>query len=221
MTTTPRHPSFLELDRAALGPPAPSLARHLETCAECGAYLQRVKQPESVPAWARSLGTAPPRGTWRLEWRRWGLPLVATAALACLVFVVVPGTPYVAPKGAPAVAVHLKRGEQVFLWDGQTPLVPEDRIRLQVSSESYRYVAVAARAPSGWAVLFAGPLSEGPDMALPASWRVDEAGGEEVLRVLFSREPLPTSQTEALFSDAPRTEKLWTTELRLPKGPPP
>ncbi|NRD61977.1 hypothetical protein HRD49_09430 [Corallococcus exiguus] len=230
MTTTPWHPSFIELDRAALGSPSPSLAQHLKTCAECGAYLERVTRPEPVPAWARALGTEPLRATRRLEWMRWGLPLLATAALGCLVLLFVPRTrgaeetEYQGPKGAPSVAVHIKRGDRVFLWDGRTPLAPEDRIRLQVSSGAHRYVTVAARAPegpAGWTVLFEGPLSSERDTALPTSWRVDGAGGEETLRILFSGEPLSASQAEALFSEAPRTAKLWTTELRLPKSPPP
>ncbi|MFP2924477.1 hypothetical protein ACLESO_04530 [Pyxidicoccus sp. 3LG] len=142
--------------------------------------------------------------------------------------VLVPGPPggeapdYIAAKGAPAVAVHIKRGDQVFLWDGRASLAPEDRIRLRVASSGYRYVTVAARSPDGpggWTLLFAGPLSPGAETVLPASWRVDAAPGDELLRVIFSTEPLPETRAVELFSEAPRTERLWTTELRLPKSP--
>ncbi|MFP2924478.1 hypothetical protein ACLESO_04535 [Pyxidicoccus sp. 3LG] len=57
MTAPLRHPSFLELDRAALGLRSPSLEQHLQACSECVAYLGRVTQAEPVPAWARALGT--------------------------------------------------------------------------------------------------------------------------------------------------------------------
>jgi hypothetical protein len=226
MTAPPRHPSFLELDRAALGLRSPALEQHLQGCAECGAYLARVTRAEPIPAWVQA-----PRPDRRRAWPRWGWPVLATAALASVLLVVLPGTPpregsgYVAPKSAPAVAVYIKRGDQVFLWDGQAPLVPEDRIRLQVASETHRYVTVAARSEGGaaeWTVLYEGALStDAPETALPASWRVDAAGGEEVLRVLFSTEPLSEARAAELFPAAPRTETLWTTELRLPKSPPP
>ncbi|NMO17534.1 hypothetical protein HPC49_25415 [Pyxidicoccus fallax] len=226
MTAPPRHPSFLELDRAALGLRSAELDQHVETCARCGAYLARVmNRSEPIPAWART----PPAPDTRVGgWRGWlprAWPVLATAAVAAVLalVVVVPKSPvqdgpaYIAPKGIPAVAVYIKRGEQVFVWDGQASLVPEDLIRLKVASQEHAYVTVAAGAPA-WTVLFAGPLSAEPETALPTSWRVDAAGSEEVLRVIFSTEPLPADETVRLFSEAPRTEKLWTTELRLPKS---
>ncbi|MCP3143239.1 hypothetical protein [Pyxidicoccus xibeiensis] len=232
MTAPSQHPSFLELDRAALGVRSASLEQHLKTCVECGVYLGRVTQAEPLPTWARALGTDTPVRE-PSGWRRWTWPVLATAALACgvLVFVLVPGPPtgeapgYVASKDAPAVAVHIKRGEQVFLWDGRAPIAPEDRLRLSVASGEHRYVTVAARSSDGgeeWSLLFAGPLSsDEPETVLPESWRVDAAPGEERLRIIFSVEPLPGARAVELFSEAPRTEKLWTTEVRLPKTPAP
>ncbi len=225
MTAPPRHPSFLELDRAALGLRSAELDQHVETCARCGAYLARVMtRSEPIPAWARTPPTPDTRvGGWR-AWLPRAWPVLATAAVAAVlaVVVVVPESPgrdgpaYIGSKSVPAVAVYIKRGEQVFVWDGRAPLVPEDLIRLKVASTEHGYVTVAG-APE-WAVLFAGPLSAEAETALPTSWRVDAAGSEEVLRVIFSTEPLPADETVRLFSEAPRTDNLWTTELRLPKS---
>lgn len=229
MTAPPRHPSFLELDRAALGLRSAALEQHLETCSECGAYLGRVTQAEPVPAWTRALAADAPVGR-RAGWRRWGWPLLATAALASAVLVVLPlpsgevVDDYVASKGLPAVAVHIKRGEQVFLWDGESLLEPEDRIQLRVASAGYRYVVVftpgAGTFKKGSGVLYEGPLSDGPETVLPVSWRVDAAGGEERLSLLLSTQPLPHTKAADGVSKASGPNKVWSTQLRLRKRMP-
>ncbi|QSQ17620.1 hypothetical protein [Myxococcus landrumensis] len=226
MTPSSRHPSFLALDRAALGVRDALLDAHLEACAECRAYVLRPRDAEPIPAWVRE---APPA---RVEsFGRegpWGRFLAATATAALVAGAVVLSMkpdalppPAVAAKGTPVVAVHLKRGDQVFLWDGQSLLQPGDRIRLSVVSEPHRYVYVGAwdsGGLSGWSLLFAGPLTPGAPLVLPASWRVDAAEGDEHLRVLFSEEPLTEPEALQLFPLAPQGMKLWTVELRLPKS---
>ncbi|MBJ6759138.1 hypothetical protein JGU66_00095 [Myxococcaceae bacterium JPH2] len=226
MTAPPGHPSFLELDRAALGLRSPSLEQHLETCTGCRAYLSRVKQSEPVPAWARALDTDR-RADERVAWTRWAWPLLATAALVAGLYVIIPGhlseaaPTFVATKGAPAVAVYIKRGEQVFLWDGQAPLAPDDRLQLQVVAGEHHHITVAVQAPEGpeaWTVLYEGPVSPGQEMAVPMSLRVDATEGEERIRLLFSEEALPEPQAVEHLSEASTTATLWTTELRFRKS---
>lgn len=227
MTPSSRHPSFLALDRAVLGARNDVLDEHLETCVECRAYVRRTHDAELLPAWAREAPVAraePLGGRWP-GWRMMGAAAMVAVLVAAGVYLSAKTEgltgPAVAAKGGPVVAVHLKRGDQVFLWDGQSLLQPGDRIRLSVVSEQHRHVSVGAwdsGGLSGWSLLFSGPLSPGEPLVLPASWRVDAAEGDEHLRVIFSEEPLAEPEALELFPLAPHGTKVWTTDLRLPKS---
>ena len=92
------HPSFLQLDRLAAGASVDrSVHAHLETCAECDAYVRSLRSPATLPEWlpsvekavnddhaarsARSLAYDPPRSQ-RAGRRspRWALRATAAAA---------------------------------------------------------------------------------------------------------------------------------------------
>ena len=105
------HPSFLQLDRFTLGSGDVEISEHLRDCQPCNAHFGRCALPVAVPAWARELEK--PRG------RKWLWSALALTSLAALPLVMLRSSqPLVTAKGSPSVAVYLRRGEQVSLWDG-------------------------------------------------------------------------------------------------------
>jgi hypothetical protein len=129
---------------------------------------------------------------------------------------ILPGT-LVAAKGSPSVALYLKRGEQVSLWDGHAPVRPGDRLRLEVAAEGLGHVLVAA--PGGFAQpLFSGAIDPKKPALLPTSWLVDDSPGSESLLVVLSAEPLSADEATAAVAAHQRDGRVWTTELTLPKA---
>ena len=113
--------------------------------------------------------------------------------------------PWIAAKGAPSVAIFVKRGERTTLWDGTRPLRSGDRLRIRIAPEGHAHVFVAAReASGGLRTLFAGPV-EGEEFLVPGTWEVDGQGGSEHIFVGLASEPLPAE------------EMSWQTEIVLPK----
>ncbi|MGC4120954.1 MAG: hypothetical protein QM765_41540 [Myxococcales bacterium] len=220
MTAPGAHPSFLELDRAALGSIGEPLRQHLESCQACRSHVERVQQPLPVPAWIREEATRPKR--------RWlpslagSLAALATAAVAFFVLWSGPvSKPEVQIKGQAAVALFVKRGEQVRLWDGRSPVRPGDLLRLKVVPEGLGQVLVAVPTPDGGlSALYQGVIATREETLLPESWRVDDSAGPEVLAIALSAERIDVGTLkQALEQTAPRAD-LWTTVLSLQKETP-
>lgn len=218
------HPSYLELDRAVLGLDSPGLREHLACCELCRAHVERARLAPPMPTWVRELRAPPPPRPWWAP-RPWLLvPTFAVAAVFVGLLLVFPSTPtptdapYIGVKGAPVVTVYIKHGEQVEPWDGRSPVLPGDRLRLHVSAAGYRHVLVGTRAEdSRWVPLYEAPL-ERADVLLPASWRVDASGGErEELLIIFSQAVVAEEELDELAAREPQDEALWTTRLVLPK----
>jgi hypothetical protein len=232
MDSPGNHPSYLELDRVRLGAASRETATHLEGCERCRAHLRTLEAPVPIPPWARELANTPKPG-WRF-WTKWRLPmagLVPVAFAALLLAVVIPRLHLVHPsgelseetaslgdKGVPAVMLHIARGEQISLWDGQSPVQPGDKLQLEVNGEGFGYVQVAAGKGAKAQVLYAGPLDPKRSTLLPTSWRVDAEPGNEELEVVMSRGPLTPEELEAALSTPRRDRTLWTTTLVLPKS---
>lgn len=214
------HPSSFRLDAIALGEPTDeALARHLRECSRCAARLAELRRPPPVPAWLDDLAR-PPR---RRSFGAWRLAAVLSPALAAAVAVgLFASTPWrgadgVREKGAPSVALYLKRGEAVSTWDGRAPLRPGDRIRVGIRAAGYRHVSVATIAPSREtpAVLFAGPLRAHGESLLPISFRVDARGGAEVLSVILGDDAISPAEHLAAPPRPPGTR--WTVRFTLPE----
>jgi len=211
------HPSFLQLDRHALGVGVAATADHVKGCAQCQAHLEKCEQPLSVPAWARDLSR--PR---RFRWL--GAPqLAAFGACAAAVAIAVALWPRphaegeIGVKGNPSVAVYMKRGEHVSLWDGRTPLRAGDSVQLKVAPEGFGRVAVASIEGGAAKELYAGPVASRDATLLPQSWTLDAAPGPEALLIVFSNAPLSADQLRSALARLPRTPELWTTRLTLTK----
>src|SRR2546423_8709392 len=115
------HPSFLELDMHALGASNTAIAAHVQSCARCQAHCSRL-QPPPLPGWAQKLAQEKRCfGSWSRVWR-----LAALCAAAVVVLVILPKSlrrPEPGVKGSPSVAVYMKRGAAVRLWDGEEPVL--------------------------------------------------------------------------------------------------
>lgn len=221
MSPVQEHPSFLALDRAA-GSPLPLAAQeHLSHCEACASHVARVQEPEPVPGWVRAL-EAPARRR-GLGWFGWSGALFAVtlASFALLVWphgeVTEQATPYVGVKGAPALALYVKRGEQVSVWDGTGPVRPGDRLRLQLASQEYAHVWVGTEDGRSQLVrLYSAPLPAGGEL-LPPSWSVDGEGRVERLLVVLSREPLGEARLRQAVEAQTRDTDIWVELLQLRK----
>ena len=167
------HPSFLQLDRLAAGASVEDAVRdHVETCAECSAYVRELRTPAALPDWLPSVENAEaepravrpdrssdgharpsrsgPRGPRRALRAMITVSAVAAASVAGFglgpavlnSLNAVSGPEYSTVRGEPSVGLYIKRGARVWLWDGQATIRPHDQLRLKVVPEGYRHVTV-------------------------------------------------------------------------------
>jgi hypothetical protein len=197
------HPSYLALDRAALGEVSEPLRAHLSACSDCSGYVA-------------SLHDAPIAG--ELELRRrveqtqrakvrkwWAIVPVAAAACGLLFLGQRTLTPqliehgYVGAKGFPSVWIYVKHGNGTELWDGKRALFAGDKLRLKVDPGHFRRVEVYS-VPSGAAPerLFQGDVRPGESFTLPDAWELDAAPGTERLVVVLSNGPVSPAWTDWL-----------------------
>lgn len=202
MMTTSRlekdHPSFLALDRAALGGTSPGLDQHLDSCAQCRDYIESLDEPPTAS------GLVDVRRT--LEQRRktmsrlWAVVPMVAVACGLVLFVLHPQPelphtlpaqppPYVAAKGFVSVWIYVKHGTNTELWDGTKPLFVGDQLRLKVDPGRFRRVEVySVKPPGAPTLLYAGSVVPGQSATLPEAWEVDAEPGAERLVVTFSSE---------------------------------
>jgi hypothetical protein len=213
-----QHPSYLELDRHALGAATQlTTAAHIAACARCQRYLASALDAGEPPVWleAALAALSPARRT-----RRWVLAGASLAAAAALLLVLLgPGADRIAydgVKGAPAVGVYVLREGNVRLWDG-APLQSGDRIRLEVAPEQYRRVSVFSvgqgQKPHR---LYAGAVTPGARQVLPKAWQIDAAPAPEQLAVFFSDTEISVQAAEVLLL-ARDPREVWLIHLALPK----
>jgi hypothetical protein len=218
---TEQHPSYLELDRHALGAATqPATVAHVAECARCRHYLASALPAGEPPRWLdaslRPLSAA--RRT-----RRWALAGASLAAAAALLLVLlgrgVEESEYDGIKGAPAVGVYVLREGNVRLWDG-APLQSGDRIRLEVAPEQFRRVSVFSlsegKQPRS---LFTGAVTPGARQVLPKAWQIDAAPTPEQLAVFFSDTEISAQAAEVLLR-ARDPREVWLVQLALPKRTP-
>ena len=226
------HPSFLELERHALGAARAETAAHLASCEICRGRLPPVEANAEAPAWALRL--APRRAApfaWpfapRLRTLGWG-----AAAFACAVALwfagghlrapatVGGGDPYVGTKGGPELWLYVKRQERVEVWNGTDPIHPGDLLRLKVQPDRYRHISVfgRGRSPDAYVRLYDAALGSEPTV-LPFAWKVDAQPGDETLLVVLGPDAVAPDAIPAVLS--PRDGgRHWTRRLVLAKAVP-
>ncbi|WP_375766882.1 hypothetical protein NR798_35080 [Archangium gephyra] len=218
------HPSFLTLDRAALGDMTEEVRAHLASCPRCAGHVDALGRPPPVPSWAVALAHEPPRAPSLLaRLAPWGVAALA-AGLALVLWV--PRDMETRPasmaglrsKGSPAVALYVKTGDAVRLWDGESLVAEGDLLRLKVMPEGFRWLTVAAAEGDSWQVLHEGPVPERGETLLPTSWRVEPGARSERLLVVLSHAPVPAESLASLHEEPTRTEALWVLPLTLSKS---
>jgi hypothetical protein len=215
------HPSFLALDRHALGEASPEVAAHAATCGECAAYLAAAGPSTApVPAWARDAGA-------RRPWFAWSGLRAFTLAVATVVLVVGlvrhrgDEESYVGTKGTPGAWLFVKRGADVHAWDGREPVAPGDRLRLKVQGAGFAHVSVfeAVATPPGWERLYDGALGA-QAVSLPSAWEVDERPGAETLVVVLAKDAVAPADVAGLAARG-GDEQHWLRRFVLEKRAPP
>lgn len=212
------HPSFLQLDRLALGLDGAETSIHVKACDECRAHLGRCEMPAPIPAATRERAM---RSARVIHLRRWLLGIPAVLALTAFVGMGVrrvPDRETITAKGSPSVAVYVKHGAAVSLWDGRAPLSPGDGLQLKVAPAGFPRVTVASVAASSIVELYAGEIDARGETMLPQSWTLDSDPGPEVMLIVFSRATLSSFELRKVRDDVPRTTQLWSTRIEFWKG---
>jgi hypothetical protein len=216
MTAT-RHPSYLELDRLAVGGIASTALRsHVEGCAVCRAHLERVAPAQAVPSWVaeRSEHSAAPHPR-RLRAALFGVVLASAAGMLLWRAPTEPAH-YDTKKGLPSVLVHVQHRGVHRTWDG-APLEAGDQIRLEVAPEDFRYVSVFGAAAAGQPApaLYRGPVPPHVHTPLDKAWQLDAQPGAERLTLVFSHAPVSLEEARQMLA-AP-SSAVHVVELVLPK----
>jgi hypothetical protein len=224
------HPSFLALDRLALGGDVPAeIEQHVAQCERCRAHLERVRQPMPVPRWVGELRAPPARGLagWARErWVRW-LWAGGTCALVLLALIVTRAgvvrhdEVYIGARGTAAVGLYVKRGERVFLWDGLQRVQAGDRLRLKLVPEGFTQVAVFTQHANEARpeLLFESPLDSPEEVVLPPAWVIDDEPGAEVLIVVLAH-GLSAAELQARAQRGPEQARrdVWVRRFTLDKA---
>jgi hypothetical protein len=213
------HPSYLLLDRLALGAHMPELDAHVAECERCKSHLHALDQPLEIPAWARALEREPRSSFFQNLRGRFVFGSLALATAAAALLIVVRPQHYDGSKGAPSIAVYIRHGEQVSLWDGRASLRAGDAIRLKVSASGYSHLSVALADGGTLSPLFDGAVSPRGETALPNSWALDNAPGPERLLIVFSDATLGRQDLELATHEQQRNKEIWSTLLVLDKNP--
>ena len=195
------HPSYLTLDRAALGGSSSGVIEHLASCEECQRYVAALG--DAPPAAAK----APIRaGIARAHQRRqkvsrfrWLAGASVVLAAACVLLLVGRTKPpvveepasYVGEKGFSSVWIYVKRGSATKLWDGKQAIAGGDRLRIKVDPAGYRRVEVySVKDPNAPELLYSGSVAPTQSVTLPDAWEIDSEPGAERLMVVFSNQPI-------------------------------
>ena len=109
-------------------------------------------------------------------------------------------------KGNPlAVQLFVKRGETVFRYRPDTPLRPDDRIRISIECPSAGYLSVFGRDARGQISVYYTGLATSPGRyTVPDSLILDDAEGDEQWVVVHTRENEPIERyVDAYLSGRP------------------
>lgn len=197
------HPSFLALDRHALGASMPEVAAHVGACSVCRAHLDALSVPAPLPP--RVLELRPPAPWWKQRWLQVLLP-VAAALLIIVLINRAPGDE-VRAKGTPTAIAWVKRGDEVSVWKG-APLAVGDSVRFQVAPEGLSRVTVIDGTTK--TVLYEALVKE--TTTTPA-WTLDGTPGGDVVWVVLSNDVVTPAIIEACEGAA-----VWCRRFDLRAG---
>ena len=205
----------------------PTLARHLETCERCKAYLSDLETMATTapaPSMRVSRSSSAPMKRPLLRWA--GAATVGMVALTAeFAWFAMSGDregerdSYVASKGEPGVQAIVRSEGRSQVWDGKRPLRPGDAIALRASCEGFAHVAVVTPSPSdgGWSRLFDGACPRGSE-PLPFTLVADDKPGDERLAVVFSAARVEDGALRSAARRGDRTPEIWVVHFSFPKA---
>jgi hypothetical protein len=219
MNDSPRHPSFLALDRLAaadLGPP--DVRGHVAESARCSEYVHSIREGAPLPQLAPR---RPPRH------RQWpivaGVAAVIAAAAGVAILLEKPQEPepiaYVGTKGQPSLALYVKRAEEVFAWQQDQFVMPGDRLRIEVAADGFEHITVLSYGALERKLerLYDSRIDPSGSALLPVAWQVDDAPGDETLVVVLSPAALSEDEITGLLDHPERASGIWLKRLLLRK----
>ncbi|MBM4784457.1 MAG: hypothetical protein GQE15_42880 [Archangiaceae bacterium] len=181
------HPSFLALDRHALGASTPEVAAHVGACSVCRAHLDAVSVAAPIPP--RVLGLRPSAPWWKQRWFQVLLPVAA--ALVMVVLISARPADELRAKGPPTAIAWVKRGDDVSQWKG-APLTVGDSVRFQVAPEGLSRVTVIDGTTR--TVLYEALVKE---TTMTPAWTLDGTPGGDVVWVVLSNDVVTPAIIEA------------------------
>ncbi len=213
----------LDLVRASGSPPDPALAEHLEQCAQCRAYLEQLDALGVMPppVWPHGQKKRPaPRRHRRMQWM--AAPLATATALVVGVLVwnnrdTVGGGAYVGVKGAPAVQVLVRSGDQTRIWDGVSPVRPGDALALRVECQGFSRIVVTTTGAAGAMVRLFDNTCPSGDAPLAFTLIPDDAPGDERITVTFGAGPSDDRSLAGAIDARERSQRTWVVPLTFPK----
>lgn len=223
---TERKLSYYGLDKQALGIDVQATTDQETLPLWAQTHLNEVQRARSVPSWVRNLETNIPNNKFRWLKASWMGMGIAAATAAAVLIAVQPKTlhetgshpSYTAAKGYPSVAVFIKRGSKVRLWDGEEFLQPGDQLRLQINREGFHFISVFSVSEKGDAeLLHSSQLQNTKTQLLAEAWKVDAKGNVEQLLVVLSQREGFTEQAGKLWNTPRRDNEVWTIRLLAKK----
>jgi hypothetical protein len=242
------HPSYLELDRMALGAPdagaTQATAAHVTACERCRRHLDGLEDVPPMPAALRArlvseLNGAAATGNGLLarllagrRTRLYGATALAGAMAVAAAVVWVgggrapgpdaPAGRYDGIKGLPSVWIYVKHESELALWDGERPLAPGDRFRLKIDPQDLTHVDVFTADDTGDAELrpvWSGELAPGVVTTLPPAWQLDGDGRRESLIVVLARRAVSAAAAKR-FAERGAPAGVWLRRFELRPAPP-
>ena len=211
-----RHPSAFALDLYFVDGTDAAVAEHVASCAACSAYLDGLRALDADGA-----RLAVPAARKVTSLRRFVAPAAAVLALAAGLALWVRSRPagdesYVGVKGAPALQVLVRDGEQTRIWDGRSPVHAGDAVALHVACEHLEHVTVTTEDKHGLVRLWDGPCPK-PPAALPFTLRVDDQPGREHFAVVMGKARLDDLALRSALRTSTRAADVWVFAVELPK----
>ena len=129
---------------------------------------------------------------------------------------------YLGTKGGPSLTIVVKRGSEQFEYTPQTPLQPNDMLRVVPHAPGFRYVMLVNRdASGGLSVVY--PYGSRTSKALPSqggplegSLVLDDALGIETLYAVYGKAPFDIEQVKPVLKNQQGASgAVWTDKLPM------
>lgn len=219
MSTHEKHPSFLQIDKYYVESRSnPLLGEDVDDYEKYHQHIEALNEPIPIPDWVYDLNKLEKGETsyWSTRWFL-SASMVAVASV-CLGLLVQPviikdEIQYSTTRGGPSVVIYFQRDDHTKLWDGLSPFVNGDSIRLKILPDNYQYIAVL----SGKQVLYNKRVIPFRENLLPKAWSIDGQDTEEKLKIILGEHPIEPKIIEQIQDTSFISESYWVKDIILPR----